>query len=242
MTSRLLALFATLFLCACATTGTDPRDPWEDMNRGTFKFNDALDKAVLKPIATGYDTVLPVPVKTGVNNFYENVADIATGLNNILQGKPVDGINDLGRVVMNTIFGVAGIFDVASEAGLEKHSEDFGQTLGVWGTPAGPYLVLPFFGPSSPRDTAGLVVDTLLSPEFYFAPWYVSTPVTTTRVINARALALETVRAEREAAFDLYSAVRSAYVQYRVNQVRDREAVREDQDADESLYDLEEEE
>src|SRR5262249_16786897 len=120
--------------------------------------------------------------------------------------------------------------------------EDFGQTLGVWGVPFGPYLVLPFFGPSSPRDAAGLAVDTLLSPEFYFAPWYVSYPAAGTRGINARAQSPETVRPERASAFDFYAAVRSAYVQYRANQLRDRSQEPENHDADEKLYELEEEE
>jgi len=221
MTSRLLALFATLFLCACATTGTDPRDPWEDMNRGTFKFNDALDKAVLKPIATGYDTVLPVPVKTGVNNFYENVADIATGLNNILQGKPVDGINDLGRVVMNTIFGVAGIFDVASEAGLEKHSEDFGQTLGVWGVPSGPYFVIPFLGPSTVRDAPARVVD----PGWLYGYWIDNPTVSwSTWVLDQVRIRANLLKAEKvldEAALDKYQFLRDAWLQRRRNQVYD---------------------
>ena len=217
-------------------------DPWEEMNRGIFTFNDYLDRFLLEPVAIGWDTVVPEPAERGLANFFANAASPRRIANDLFQGKLDKAGNDFGRFLINSSFGFLGFFDPATAQGIPPGNEDFGQTLGVWGTPAGPYLVLPFFGPSSPRDTAGLVVDTLLSPEFYFAPWYVSTPVTTTRVINARALALETVRAEREAAFDLYSAVRSAYVQYRVNQVRDREAVREDQDADESLYDLEEEE
>jgi phospholipid-binding lipoprotein MlaA len=216
-------------------------DPWETMNRGIFTFNDGLDRYLLEPIAIGWDTVVPEPAERGVANFFANAATPRRIANDLLQGKPEKAGNDFGRFLINTTFGVLGFFDPASAEGIPPGDEDFGQTLGVWGTPAGPYLVLPFFGPSSPRDTGGLVVDTLLSPEFYFAPWYVSTPVTSTRVINARALALETVRAEREAAFDFYSAVRSAYVQYRINQVRDREAAPEGQEPDESLYDLEEE-
>jgi phospholipid-binding lipoprotein MlaA len=144
--------------------------------------------------------------------------------------------------MINTTFGVLGFFDPAGAEGIAPGNEDFGQTLGVWGVPAGPYLVLPFFGPSNPRDTAGLVLDTLLSPELYFTPWYVSYPATGTRVVNTRSLALETVRAERAAAFDFYAAVRSAYVQYRANLLRDRAAEPEDHDEDEDLYDLEDEE
>jgi phospholipid-binding lipoprotein MlaA len=217
-------------------------DPWETMNRGIFTFNDAVDRYLLEPVAIGWDTVVPEPAERGLANFFANVAAPRRIANDLLQGKLDKAGNDFGRFLINTSFGGLGFFDPATAQGIPRGDEDFGQTLGVWGSPAGPYLVLPFFGPSSPRDTAGLVVDTLLSPEFYFAPWYVSYPATGTRVINARALALESVRAERESAFDLYSAVRSAYVQYRINQVRDREAAPEGQDADESLYDLEEEE
>jgi len=222
MTSRLLAFLAALLLCSCATTGaTDPRDPWEGMNRGTFKFNDAMDKAILKPIATGYDKVLPGPVKTGVNNFYENVADIATGLNNILQGKPVDGINDLGRVVMNTIFGVAGLFDVASEAGLEKHSEDFGQTLGVWGVPPGPYFVIPFLGPSTVRDAPARAVD----PGWYYG-YLIDNPTVSWSTwaldqVRIRANLLKAEKVLDEAALDKYQFIRDAWLQRRRNQVYD---------------------
>ncbi len=222
MTSRLLALLATLFLCACATTGAnDPRDPWEGMNRGTFKFNDTLDKAVMKPIATGYDTIVPGPVKTGVNNFYENVADIATGLNNILQGKPVDGINDLGRVVMNTIFGVAGIFDVASEAGLEKHSEDFGQTLGVWGVPSGPYFVIPFLGPSTARDAPARVVDPSWAYGYYIDNPTLSWSTWALDQVRTRANLLKAEKVLDEAALDKYQFLRDAWLQRRRNQVYD---------------------
>jgi phospholipid-binding lipoprotein MlaA len=217
-------------------------DPWQTMNRGIFTFNDYLDRYLLEPVAIGWDTVVPEPAERGLANFFANVATPRRIANDLLQGKPRKAGDDFGRFLINTTFGVLGFFDPASAAGIAAGNEDFGQTLGVWGTPAGPYLVLPLFGPSSPRDTAGLVVDTLLSPEFYFAPWYVSYPASGTRVINARALALEAVRAERAAAFDLYSAVRSAYVQYRINQVRDREEAPEDHEEDESLYNLEEEE
>jgi phospholipid-binding lipoprotein MlaA len=217
-------------------------DPWQTMNRGIFAFNDALDRYFLEPVATGWDFVVPDPVQRGVANFFANAATPRRIANDLLQGKLEKTGNDFGRFLINTTFGIAGLFDPAGAEGIAPGDEDFGQTLGVWGTPAGPYLVLPFFGPSSPRDAAGLAVDTGLSPEFYFAPWYVSYPMSGTRVINARALALETVRAERESAFDFYSGVRSAYVQYRVNQVRDRAAEAEGKDENEQLYDLEEEE
>jgi phospholipid-binding lipoprotein MlaA len=226
-----------------ASKGRVIPDPWEPMNRGIFAFNDGLDRWLLEPIAIGWDTVVPDPAQRGVANVFANLATPRRVANDLLQGKPEKAGDDLGRFVVNTTFGILGIFDPAGAEGIAPGDEDFGQTLGVWGVPAGPYLVLPFFGPSSPRDAAGLAVDSAaLSPEFWFAPWYVSSPAGATRVINARALALETVRAEREAAFDFYVSVRSAYIQYRINQVRDRADEPEDQDQDEQLYQLEDEE
>jgi phospholipid-binding lipoprotein MlaA len=217
-------------------------DPWQPMNRGIFAFNDFLDRYLLEPIATGWDVVVPDPVQRGISNFFANAATPRRIANDLLQGKLDKAGDDFGRFAINTTFGLLGLFDPAGAEGIAPGDEDFGQTLGVWGTPAGPYLVLPFFGPSNPRDTAGLVVDSFAAPEFYFAPWYVSYPLTGTRVINARSLTLEAVRAEREAAFDFYAAVRSAYVQYRINQVRDRAAELEGEDEHEELYELEEEE
>jgi phospholipid-binding lipoprotein MlaA len=216
-------------------------DPWQTMNRGIFAFNEFIDRRLLEPVATGWDFVVPDPVQHGIANFFANTATPRRIANDLLQGKPAKAGDDFGRFLINTTFGIGGIFDPAGAEGIAPGDEDFGQTLGVWGSPPGPYLVLPFFGPSSPRDAAGLAVDTAgLSPEFYLAPWYVSTPASGTRVINARSLALEIVRAERESAFDLYSAVRGAYVQYRANQVRDRAAGSDGQE-NEELYDLEDE-
>jgi len=217
-------------------------DPWVTMNRGIFAFNDALDRYFLEPVAIGWNFVVPDPAQRGIANFFANVATPRRLANDLLQGKLGKAGDDLGRFAINTTFGLLGFFDPASAAGIAPGDEDFGQTLGVWGVPYGPYLVLPFFGPSSPRDATGLVADTLLSPEFYFAPWYVSYPATGTRVVNARSLALETVRDERAAAFDFYAAVRIAYVQYRANLLRDRVAEPEDHDEDEDLYNLEDEE
>jgi phospholipid-binding lipoprotein MlaA len=217
-------------------------DPWQPMNRGIFAFNELLDRYLLDPVATGWDVVVPDPAQRGIANFFANAATPRRIANDLLQGKLGKAGDDFGRFAINTTFGIVGLFDPAGAEGIAPGDEDFGQTLGVWGTPAGPYLVLPLFGPSSPRDAAGLAVDSAGSPEFYFVPWYVSSPVSGTRVINARSLVLETVRAEREAAFDFYSAVRSAYVQYRANQVRDRADEPEGEDEHEELYDLEEDE
>src|SRR4051812_1512947 len=162
---RLLAALAFLaVLSGCATTRDNTPDPWESLNRKTFAFNDAIDQAVLKPVAQGYQKVVPGVARTGINNFFSNLEDVGTFLNQILQGKMVDGINDAGRVVLNTTMGIGGLIDVASMNGMEKHNEDFGQTLGWWGAGSGPYFVIPLLGPSTLRDAPARLVD----PQWYW--------------------------------------------------------------------------
>jgi len=208
-------------------------DPWEPMNRAIFAFNEFADHWLVEPLATGWDTVVPEPVQRGIDHFFQNLSTPRRLANDLLQGKPGKAGNTFGRFLINTTFGLAGFFDPASDAGFPPADEDFGQTLGVWGVPPGPYLVLPVLGPSSPRDTAGLAVDAFVfTPEVYFVPFYVSYSLTGTRLLNSRSLALETVRAERASAFDFYAAVRSAYMQYRANQVRDRAEDPEEEDED----------
>ena len=152
-----------LLLSGCASTN-NPRDPLEPMNRVVYQFNNGLDKVLIQPAATVYKTVLPQFMRTGVNNFAGNLYDLLTALNNMLQGKFADGLSDTGRVLVNSTLGVAGLLDVGTEIGLEKHREDFGQTLGHWGVADGPYLQIPVLGPSSFRDGVGLFVDVKLDP------------------------------------------------------------------------------
>jgi len=229
-----------------AASGAEARavhDPWERMNRGIFTFNEFADRYFIEPVAIGWDTIVPDLVQQGIENFFHNAATPRRIVNDLLQGKPRKAGSDLGRFAVNTSFGLLGFFDPAGAEGFPPAEEDFGQTLGVWGVPPGPYLVLPLLGASSPRDTVGLAVETfVLAPEYYYIPFTVTYPLTGTRVVNARSLVLETVRAERASAFDFYAAVRSAHVQFRANQVRDRAHEPEDQDADEDLYYLEDEE
>jgi phospholipid-binding lipoprotein MlaA len=139
-------------------------DPWEGFNRGVFSFNEGLDRAIVKPLAQGYRYVMPDFAEQGVHNFFENLGDVKTFINNLLQGKPKEASQDLGRVIVNTTIGIAGLFDVATPMGIPKHDEDFGQTLGAWGVESGPYLVLPIFGPSSVRDGIGRVPDMMVDP------------------------------------------------------------------------------
>ena len=156
----LLAIALLAIASGCASTGAPPqKDPWERFNRGTHEFNDGLDRLLLKPAAQSYTEGVPGFAQEGVSNFFANIADVGTGLNNLLQGKVADGASDLARFAVNTVVGIGGLWDVATPMGLEKHDEDFGQTLGWWGVPAGPYLVLPVLGPSGARDATGLAVD-----------------------------------------------------------------------------------
>jgi phospholipid-binding lipoprotein MlaA len=236
---RFLFLLALACLAAgCATTsGGDPRDPWEGLNRHTFALNDALDRGVLKPTAEAYVKVTTPFVRARVSNFFDNLADLGTGVNDFLQGKPREGINDFGRIVVNTTFGIAGLWDVASQLGVEKRDEDFGQTLGVWGVPNGPYLVIPILGSSTIRDTGGLVVDSLLTPTWYFLDAAVTVGSRVVDTVNSRSILLEDVERARNASFDFYGFVRNAYLSHRASQLHDEGSPRE---TDESLYFLEE--
>ena len=149
---------------SAANSSDDERDPVESVNRAVFAFNQGLDTVLIRPVAVGYEFVLPTPIRTGVSNFFDNIGDVFVGVNNLLQGKVADAASDLGRVAINSTLGIFGLFDIASEAGLEKHEEDFGQTFGRWGVGDGPYLVVPVFGPRTTRDTLGLVLDSQTNP------------------------------------------------------------------------------
>lgn len=216
------ALLALLLLAAagCATTAGNP-DPWEGLNRKTFAFNEELDKYVMKPVAQGYVKAVPAPAREGVNNFFSNIEDVATSLNNVLQGKMTEGINDAGRVVVNTLFGVFGLWDVATPLGLEKHYEDFGQTLGWWGVQPGPYLVLPFLGPSTLRDAPAKAVD----PQWYYSnrvdPERLYWGLWTLDKVRTRANLLQAESVLDQAALDRYSFIRDAWLQRRRSQVYD---------------------
>lgn len=222
-----IALAAAALLAGCATAD-NPSDPIEPVNRAVYTFNDNLDRAVLKPVAQGYKAVLPDPVRDGVRNFFSNLRDPWIAVNQILQGKVEEGATDFMRFVTNTTFGLGGIFDVASEGGMQKHDEDFGQTLGRWGLGSGAYLVLPLLGPSTVRDGAGKIVDSFAylpwhGPEWLDAQHYVAwrNTLTAIDVINIRASLLDAGNVLEEAALDRYAFVRDAYLQHRRNQVYD---------------------
>lgn len=218
------ALVAIATLSGCATN--NPRDPLEPFNRTMFKVNDTIDQVALKPAATAYKKVLPSFVQTGVNNFFGNLSDVWTGANNLMQGKGEQGMSDWTRVALNSTFGIGGLFDIASEAGLKKHNEDFGQTLGYWGVPSGPYVMLPLLGPSTVRDTGGLPVDMAANGWSYVDPSSTRNIGTAVRVIDARANLLDASNLMEEAALDRYEFIRDGYLQRRQSQVFDGESSR----------------
>ena len=212
-----LALLAT----ACATTNNDPRDPLESWNRGVQSFNDGLDDYVMKPVATGYKTITPQIVDQGVTNFFSNVDDIAVIANDLLQFKLLQTGMDTGRFLVNTAAGLGGLVDVASHLDLPKHNEDLDQTLGVWGIPSGPYVVLPLIGPSTPRGVVGLAGDTMSNPINWITPVAIPYGTGTLKTIDLRADRLADSKIVDQASVDRYEFIRNAYFQDRDYKVHD---------------------
>jgi phospholipid-binding lipoprotein MlaA len=211
-----------------------PNDPWEGFNRAIFAFNEKVDIYFLRPVAVGWDFILPDLVQTGIRNVFSNIRFPIIFVNDLLQAKPIEASKDLGRFVLNSTVGIGGILDPAKDVGLEGNDEDFGQTLGYWGVPPGPYLVLPFLGPSSPRDTIGLAADSATMPYPYFVAWYVSAAITATNGVNRRARYIEEIDENRKTALDFYSFQRNAHVSYRENLVNERET--DDEQPTDDLY------
>lgn len=211
----LLALSAALILAGCASNG-DPRDPLEPFNRTMHSFNEGVDRVALKPLAKGYQAVAPDVVQNGVRNFYSNLDDVTVFANSLLQFKGEQATSDFLRVVFNSTFGLLGLIDIATPMGLKKHNEDFGQTLGKWGVGSGPYLVLPFFGPSSFRDGVGLAVDTVTTDLVYDIEDIPTRNGTLAlRIVSRRADLLEAKEAIEEAALDNYEFTRDFYLERR---------------------------
>jgi phospholipid-binding lipoprotein MlaA len=226
MTRHVTALVAllTLLLAGCATAPSnakkDPRDPFEGFNRASYKFTDAIDRAALKPVAKGYKAVAPQFVETGVTNFFSNLGTTTTLVNDVLQGKFLAGLNDTGRLLFNTTFGIGGLFDPASKIGFEKNDEDFGQTLGKWGMPSGPYLWIPLFGPSTIRDGIGAGVNVFTDPLHYVERDAIRYSLTGLETIDARARQLD-LDQTLQSTYDKYGFIRNAYLQRREYQVTD---------------------
>jgi phospholipid-binding lipoprotein MlaA len=220
-------------LAGCATSGGNPADPLERVNRAVFAFNDVADTVVMTPLAKGYRAILPGFVRTGISNFFSNLEDFWAPVNDLLQGKLQESAEDFTRVIFNSTFGIAGLFDFASDVGLPKRTEDFGQTLGWWGVPSGPYVVIPFIGPSTVRDGFGLVVDYRADLVYRLTD---SVPVRNslyaTRAISNRANLLDASSVLDQAALDKYAFVRDAWLQRRLNLVYDGNPPREPEDPD----------
>ncbi len=222
--AAVIAVLATVWLSGCATVSSgNPRDPWEPLNRSVSQFNDGVDAMLLKPVATVYREQVPPLVRTGVSNFFGNLSDVWSFVNSALQFKLQNAADNLARVQINSLFGVLGLFDVASSFNIDRHSEDFGQTLGHWGVPPGPYLVLPFFGPSTLRDAAGMPVDRRLDLAQRIGNPDVRHATYTLRAVDRRANLLRVGIVLEEAALDKYSFTRDAYLQRRRAEVYEGE-------------------
>ncbi len=207
---------ASALLSGCATTESSVKvnevDPYEEINRPVYRFNTGVDSYVAKPMADAYTYITPTFMQTGVSNFFNNLQDINVIVNDVLQAKFEQGAQDFGRLALNTTLGFMGLIDVASDAGLERHNEDFGQTLAVWGVPQGSYLVLPFVGPATFREIPGYVVDSATNPANYMG---ISLPLAGINLLNTRAKAEGSLKFINEAAMDPYVFTREAFLQWR---------------------------
>ncbi|KAA6186012.1 VacJ family lipoprotein [Thiohalocapsa marina] len=223
--SRLVGILSlALIVTGCSTVPKeyrDPRDPWQAYNRAMFKFNTDFDNAFIKPAAKGYRAITPEPVDRSITNFFSNLSDLTSAVNNVLQFKLSRAGSDLGRFAVNTTAGVLGLFDVASNLGLSSYKEDFGQTLGYWGFGSGPFFVIPVLGPSSVRDTFGLAGDVALDPLFSISEDKVYWGLVSLRLVDHRADLLDAEEILDEAALDRYAFVRDAFLQRREYLVHD---------------------
>ncbi len=218
-----LALSAT----GCVTVpegARDSRDPYQSFNRSVYRFNDTVDRGFAKPLAQAYRAVAPKPVRTGVSNFLSNLTYPGTVVNAALQGKVRQAGRDGARFVLNSTLGLGGILDPATAAGLEQNDEDFGQTLGKWGVPSGPYVVLPFLGPSSVRDSFGTVLDRATDPSNYTDDSGVSIGLNAIQLVDRRSRIMDVER-QLEGVFDPYAFIRNAWLQRREYQVRDGDVI-----------------
>jgi phospholipid-binding lipoprotein MlaA len=240
---RLLGVLGLLAVCAalgCASPANRAAgDPLEPINRPIFWFNEQFDRWLLEPVATGYDFLAPDRVQKCVSNFFRNLRFPILFANNLLQGDVDQAYMEIGRFGVNSTVGLAGLFDPATELGLRARSEDFGQTLGVWGFGPGPYLVIPLLGPSNARDASGMAVDSFGAPGRYFLDAPIVLGARALQLVNLRARYLELIEENRVKAFDYYTFVRDAFLDLRAAQVRNGE-LKDTSEQEEDLYFLEE--
>ena len=225
-----MVLGVTVLLTQGCATGpnANPADPMEPLNRAVFNFNDGVDRAILQPVATAYDQAIPSPVRTGVRNFFGNISDVWSVANNLLQFKLKESLETFMRVSVNSTFGFGGVLDIGTEIGLPKNRQDFGQTLGVWGFDAGPYVVLPLLGPSSVRDTVGTVVDGSVDLVNNLSNVPTRNSLTALRGVDNRAQLLDATNILDQAALDKYTITRDLYLQRRVTSIGKDTAVKEE--------------
>jgi len=236
---RILITLAAVALTGCAAThGKNPADPLESFNRGVYQFNDAVDKAIAKPVAQGYKAAMPLPGQVMVSNFFSNLDDVIVTLNDLLQFKFAQAASDGSRFLFNSTFGVFGLLDVAHR--LEKHDEDFGQTLGYWGVGSGPYIVLPILGPSTVRDGAGLYVDSRPSRLRHVDHIRSRNQLYLTKAVNRRAQLLDQEKVLDEAALDRYEFIRDAYLLRRQSLIYDGNPPREKYEEEENGFEYQE--
>ncbi len=234
---RILAATMALILSACASLPDDqrdPADPWEPLNRSIYKFNDVVDNATLKPVAKGYRAVVPRPARKGVSNFFRNLTTPRSVLNNLLQGKPVRSLSELGRFVVNSTVGIGGLIDMAGASGFESYDEDFGQTFAVWGIPDGPYVVLPILGPRTLSDAIALPLDIVVDPLYQYDNASVRDPLYVLRIIDLRHRLLATDPFLEESK-DPYVTLRESYLQNREYEIYDGDPPEDDEFFDEFI-------
>ena len=223
--SWLAAAGMLLALAGCASGPPNPRDPFEPFNRKALQFNEGVDAMALKPLATVYRQQVPPLVRTGVSNFFNNMSDAWSFVNSLLQLKFANAAENAMRVNVNTFFGLGGILDIASDLNIERHREDFGQTLGRWGVPAGPFIMLPILGPSTLRDSLALTIDRKGDPVSHVTPWNDRYELYTLRAVDRRSNLLRVGTVLEEAALDKYTFIRDSHMQKRRAEVTERESV-----------------
>ncbi len=229
--------FLLALLVGCATSpNAHPKDPLEPMNRSIYKFNDAVDGAVLKPLATGYKAALPSPIRRGITNFFNNISDVWSMVNHTLQFEFANAGKTAARLGINTFLGIGGLFDIATDANITPPKADLGQTLGKWGVPSGPYVVIPILGPSSVRDGTGTITATYYDPVNLLSDRATRSALTLTRITDVRAQLLSATDAVDEIALDKYSFVRDIYLKRRQNMIK-AEKPENDDDIDYSAED-----
>jgi phospholipid-binding lipoprotein MlaA len=232
-----LLVLAAALAGGCASVGGNPDDPLESYNRAMFTFNDKLDRALIKPVAQGYQAVLPTPVRTGVGNFFGNLGDPWIAVNSLLQGKATEAFNGSMRFVFNSTLGLLGLIDIATPMGLPKHDEDLGQTFGAWGAGEGAFVVLPFFGPRTVRDTFGLAGDLAADPVRGVDEVRTANSLTALRIVDDRARLLGVEKTLEEGTLDPYAYARDFYLEQRRYKVSDGEPTRVYEDFDEEFDD-----